>query len=80
MGHKLQLIVRIGCSLCEAMQLELEAHRERLDFALELVDVDDSAQLIRDLGDKVPVLLGADGEICHYFLDTEKLDSYFASL
>ncbi len=79
MTRRLQLIVRSGCSLCEAMQLELEALRTRYDFELELVDVDSAVALSDKYGDKVPVLRGAGSEICHYFLDPEKLENYFAS-
>lgn len=61
------------------MQHELEDARRSHDFELELVDVDSSEELVLEYGEKVPVLKGAGTEICHYFLDPEKLQSYFAS-
>ncbi|MFO7592943.1 MAG: glutaredoxin family protein [Pseudomonadota bacterium] len=80
MRPKLRLYHRSGCSLCEAM------HRELLDcelngaFDLELIDIDSSNNLVERYGHKVPVLSdSADQEICHYFLDLQALQAYFAT-
>lgn len=61
-------------------------HRELLDcelngaFELELIDIDSSNTLAGRYGRKVPVLCdSADYEICHYFLDLEALQAYFAT-
>lgn len=75
---QLQLYLRAGCSLCEAMVLELQPFQKQYQFEINEVDIDTSDELIRLYGDKVPLLSGDNGEICHYFLDSEKLNAYFA--
>jgi Glutaredoxin-like domain (DUF836) len=47
--------------------------RNQLFFDIEVVDVDLDAMLEFRYGDKVPVLLDGDAEICHYFLDETRL-------
>lgn len=47
--------------------------RHQLQFDIEVVDVDLNATLESRYGDKVPVLLHDDKEICHYFLDEARL-------
>ena len=42
-------------------------------FIFEVVDVDQHPTLEMEWGDKVPVLLDGGTEICHYFLDSERL-------
>jgi hypothetical protein len=60
-------------------------HRELLQSPLvdpaqlQCVDVDRDPELIARYGHKVPVLTGPDqSEICHYFLDPQALQAYFA--
>jgi thioredoxin reductase (NADPH) len=57
------------------MIAELEKLRGRHDFTIEVVDVDSDPALEEKWGDKVPVLLDGDREICHYFLDLEALEA-----
>jgi thioredoxin reductase (NADPH) len=58
----------------------LENFRGRfsLAFEIEVVDIDQQPQLESRWGDKVPVLLDGDKEICHYFIDEETLRRTFA--
>lgn len=78
MTRSLRLYYRSGCSLCEEMHRELVA--AELPVELEAIDVDASDELVRRYGHKVPVLTdAAENEICHYFLDRDALDSYFAT-
>jgi thioredoxin reductase (NADPH) len=53
----------------------LENFRGRfsLAFEVEVIDIDQHPALERRWGDKVPVLLDAEQEICHYFLDEAAL-------
>lgn len=81
MSQKRELILyyRSGCSLCEEMQQELFAARQRYSFELDTVDVDKTTALVKQYGHKVPVLTTAEGEeICHYFLDHDALAGYFS--
>ncbi len=65
---------REGCSLCEAMLDELEPYRAWPGVRFEVVDVDGSPELQARYGSKVPVLVGPEGEISHYFLDPGLLE------
>ena len=53
----------------------LENFRGRfsLPFEIEVVDIDLHPVLEEKWGDKVPVLIENDVEICHYFLDEAAL-------
>lgn len=69
----LTLIVRSGCTLCEAMQLELQAFRGHYPLVVQTLDVDSDPTLVEKYNDRVPVLLAGERELCCYFLDTEHL-------
>jgi hypothetical protein len=45
-------------------------------FELEVVDVDSDPMLESRYGELVPVLVGSGGELCHYHLDTAKVNDY----
>jgi hypothetical protein len=45
-------------------------------FELEIIDVDSDPTLESRYGELVPVLVGRTGEICHYHLDTAKVNDY----
>jgi thioredoxin reductase (NADPH) len=59
-------------------------HQELLAFAapvavrVVLVDIDSDADLVARYGHKVPVLVGGDEEICHFYLDEPQLDAYLS--
>ena len=77
---QLILYVRRDCHLCTEMHQELLKLESPLPFTVELVDIDGDAALVARYGHKVPVLVGGDEEICHYFLDEPQLAEYFARL
>ena len=68
---KLTLYIRTYCHLCDDMRAAVEPWRARLGLELVEVDVDDDPVLEARLGEKVPLLMGGDEEICHYFFDEE---------
>jgi glutaredoxin len=74
---KLTLYTRVGCSLCENMQVELEPYRVKLRFELDIVDIDADSRLIDQYGTRVPVLEAGGRPLCEYFLDPEALERYF---
>ncbi|CAN0485317.1 unnamed protein product, partial [Phaeothamnion confervicola] len=43
---------------------------------LEVIDVDSDPLLESRYGELVPVLIGGDGELCHYHLDAAKVNEY----
>jgi thioredoxin reductase (NADPH) len=60
------------------MHRDLLALETRVPVSVALVDVDSDADLAARYGHKVPVLVGGDEEICHYFLDEPQLDEYLS--
>ena len=75
MRPKLTVLSREYCSLCEDLIAALKVFQGRYDFDIEVVDVDRHPGLEEKWGDKVPVLLDGDLEICHYFLDAGAVDA-----
>lgn len=76
---RLTLYVRRDCHLCAEMHRELLAWNSQSSFSVDLVDIDSDADLADRYGLKVPVLVGGDEEICHYFLDEDQLARYLNS-
>ena len=72
----LTLYSRPGCHLCEEMLAELQAWISDGRIALSIVDVDSAQPLAQRYGERVPVLEGNGEEICHYFLDPDRLNRY----
>ena len=70
---KLILYYREGCHLCEAMLQALRGLQSRLEFELQLVDVDGDPALVRRYDEWVPVLCLGEREVCHYHLDEQVL-------
>ena len=77
---KLTVLSRRYCHLCEDMIAALEQFQGRYSFEIEVVDVDSNPRLEEKWGDKVPVLLDGERELCHYFLDGEVLDARLARM
>ena len=66
---RLTLISRDGCHLCE----EAERVLDRIGAPWERVDVDDSIELVRDYGDRVPVLLLDGREHGYWRIEEDRL-------
>ena len=78
--HRLTLYLRASCSLCDCVLQELLPYKQRYGFQLDLVDIDRDPALIQKYGEMIPVLFGSGKEICHFFLDPDALQSYFATI
>jgi thioredoxin reductase (NADPH) len=76
----LTVLSRGYCHLCEEMLSALQHLQGRFSFELRVVDVDEHAELEARWGDKVPVLMDGDIEICHYHLDVAALDARLARM
>jgi thioredoxin reductase (NADPH) len=76
----LTVLSREYCHLCQDMIAALGQFRERYDFQVRVVDVDRHPALEEKWGEKVPVLLDGDLEICHYFLDLEAVEARLARM
>ena len=57
------------------MIADLRSWHGEFPFALEICDVDVATETQRLYGEKVPVLLVDDKEICHYYLDPSALSA-----
>ena len=77
---KLTVLSREYCHLCEELITALKRFQGRYDFDIQVVDVDADPRLEEKWGDKVPVLLDGELEICHYFLDEEAVDARLARM
>jgi hypothetical protein len=59
----------------------LQQYGDSYLFSIEIVDVDMDEALVEQFDELVPVLFGKRGDLpsvqlCHYFLDTEKLEQF----
>ena len=76
----LTVLAREHCHLCEELISELRQFQGRYSFEIEVVDVDRDPRLEEKWGDKVPVLLDGEREICRHFLDAEAVDARLARM
>jgi thioredoxin reductase (NADPH) len=76
----LTVLSREYCHLCDDLIAGLRHFQGRYDFDIRVVDVDRDPALEEKWGDKVPVLLDGDLEICHHFLDVEAVDARLARM
>lgn len=60
---------REHCHLCQHMLAALQELKPDYPFQLEVVDVDSDSDLQSRYGQRVPVLMAGNREICHYHLD-----------
>ena len=77
---RLTVLSREYCTLCHEMIAALKQFQGRYQFEIEVVDVDSSPRLQEKWGDKVPVLLDGEHELCHYHLDIEVVDARLARM
>ena len=80
MKPKLTVLSREYCHLCEELIAALKQFQGRYDFDIEVIDDDRHPALEERWGDKVPVLLDGELEICHYFLDVDAVDARLARM
>jgi hypothetical protein len=76
------LYSRSYCHLCDDMLAALNAlHTPQRPFTVAVVDVDADPALVARFDELVPVLFAdlAQPELCHYFLDEEKVRALLAS-
>ncbi|WP_268815828.1 glutaredoxin family protein [Mycolicibacterium aubagnense] len=77
-SHRVTLLTRAGCSMCERASAQLVALSDELGFVLTSTDVDvlaaagDTA-LRAEFGDRLPVVLLDDVEHSYWEVDEEQL-------
>ncbi|MCP5269082.1 MAG: glutaredoxin family protein [Zoogloeaceae bacterium] len=77
---RLTLLSRTYCHLCHDMEAQLKPVLDEFGVEVDIVDVDSSDELEARWGELVPVLLHADTELCHYFLDVPKVRDYLRQI
>jgi thiol-disulfide isomerase/thioredoxin len=71
---------RTYCHLCDDMIAALHALQSSFQFDLRIVDVDTDAALEARFGEKVPVLMHGERELCHYFLNEPTVTALLSNL
>jgi hypothetical protein len=77
---KLTVFSRAYCHLCDDMIAGLRALQTGARFEFEIIDVDSDPALEARYGERVPVLAGPDGELCHYHLAAAKVNDYLKKI
>jgi glutaredoxin len=70
--HRVTLITRSGCHLCEQAEVELRALAAELGFGLDLLDVDADRQRANEYSDRVPVILIDGAEHGYWRLEEQR--------
>jgi glutaredoxin len=78
MDHRVVLLTRAGCSICERAARTLAALADELGFTWEATDVDVAAAsgdptLRAEFGDRVPVVLLDGAEHSYWEVDEQRL-------
>ena len=68
------------CHLCEEMIEALRGLQGLVRFEIAIVDVDADPELERRHGDKVPVLMHGERELCHYRFETTVVTAYLSKI
>ena len=76
----LTIYSRNYCHLCEEMIEALHLLQRLARFDMTIVDVDADPELERRHGDKVPVLMHGERELCHYRLEASAVTAYLAKI
>jgi glutaredoxin len=71
---------RSYCHLCEEMLEALRSLQGLFHFQVAVVDVDSDPELERRHGEKVPVLMHGERELCHYRLEPSAVTAYLAKI
>ncbi len=79
-GVTLTLYSRSYCHLCDDMLAGLQALQACKSFGLTVIDVDGEPVLAQRYGERVPVLLHGEHELCHYHLDVSALTDYLRKI
>jgi thioredoxin reductase (NADPH) len=73
---RLTVLARGYCHLCDEMIEALRTLQRGAGFEFEVCDVDDDPALEARFGERVPVLLAGEEELCHYCLDASAVRAW----
>ena len=71
---------RTYCHLCDEMIAALRKLQASHRFDLRILDVDAERNLEQRYGERVPVLVHGDRELCHYRLDASAVTDYLVKI
>ena len=72
MSVQFQVYIRYGCHLCDEMLEHLKILGSEYHFNVSVIDITGKDDLERLYGNKVPVLVCQQQEVCHYHLDVPR--------
>ncbi|MCW5595069.1 MAG: glutaredoxin family protein [Rhodocyclaceae bacterium] len=73
---RLTVYSRAWCHLCDDLLNALRPICEELGADIEVIDIDAHPEFEEALGERVPVVMGGESELCHYFLDAAAVRAY----
>lgn len=73
---RLTVYSRAWCHLCDELLAALKPMCEELGAEIEVIDVDAHPEHDEAHGQRVPVVVGGETELCHYFLDAAAVRAY----
>jgi glutaredoxin len=77
-NHRVTLITRVGCHLCEQAQAVLLRLREELCFGYDELDVDADRDRRNEYSDRVPVILVDGKEHGYWRVEEDRLRAALA--
>ncbi|MBX3647890.1 MAG: glutaredoxin family protein [Rhodocyclaceae bacterium] len=73
---RLTVYSRAWCHLCDDLLNALRPICEELGADIEVIDIDAHPEFEEAHGERVPVVMGGESELCHYFLDAAAVRAY----
>ena len=73
MKHQVTIYSKPDCHLCDRAKAVVERCKEKVDFALEVVDISQNPALLVRYRDDIPVILLDGSEIARHFVRERKL-------
>jgi thiol-disulfide isomerase/thioredoxin len=70
---RLTVYSRAWCHLCDELCAALAPIAERYGVPVDVIDVDSDPALDDRYGERVPVVLAGETELCHYRLDVARV-------
>lgn len=73
---RLTVYSRAWCHLCDDLLNALRPICDELGADIEVIDIDAYPEFEEAHGERVPVVMCGESELCHYFLDAAAVRAY----
>ncbi len=80
MSVQFQVYIRYGCHLCDEMLEHLEILANEYEIDVSTIEITGKDDLERQYGNKVPVLVCQQQEVCHFYLDVKRFRELMGKL